>query len=206
MTRTKAPLQLDHPKPRLTLPAEPPRDVNEFLQAVPAYFKVAREASYPQYDEIIYTIRRPLTHGAFERILAFAGHKNGGRDEDEQVFREVDQVLRSCVYPDVKPLAQLAKFGLDLRTASAVLHFYNPAYPFYDVASLAALRRLGQDVPFELALDENGLRAYAKFVQVVQDYKERIYWAFVPECHYYLTRVIEGALWGMGATMGAMGA
>lgn len=206
MRRLKRHLKLDHPKPLLVLPAEPPRSVEAFLQAVPVYFKVAREASYPQYDEIIYAMRRPLTHGAFERILHFAGHTNGGSGDDEEVFRECDKVLRECHYPDVRPLAGLAKFGLDLRTASAVLHFYNPAYPFYDVASLAALRRLGQPVPFELALDENGLRAYAEFVKVVQDYKERIYWAFVPECHYYLTRVIEGALWGMGATMGALGA
>lgn len=195
---------LAHPKPRRELPAQPPASESDFFACVPAYFRLAREATYPAYDEILYAMRRPLTHGVYQQVLAYVGHHADAGDGDP--FAEADRVLRACRYPDPEPLAGLRELGCDLRLATALLHFYNPAFPIYDVPSLAAARRLGREVPFEVQLSGEGLAAYRQFVLLVHDYKERIGHFFVPETHYYLTRVIEGALWGMGATLGALGA
>ncbi|HLE47589.1 MAG TPA: hypothetical protein VI818_04760 [Candidatus Thermoplasmatota archaeon] len=172
----------------------------DFFEQIPSLFARANQRLWEHYEEALFTIRRPFTHGNYWAVRRYCGG-NPPRSalEDTHVHYQLDPVLARANYPEAGPLERLEDFTegrVDL--ASALLHFYSPAYPIYDDTSVRGLNQLDADIQFTPNFEETTVEHYQSYIDVIQRLKDDVPYLFVPERQYYLTRIVQEALWQLG--------
>jgi hypothetical protein len=175
-------------------------DRREFYRRVPELFGRANLASWEKYEETLYHMRRPVTHGNYHRVKQFIGGNPPVLAlRDPRPFPELDRQLGKMKYPRAGALTRLNDFA-DGSTefATALVHFNNPAYPIFDALSVRGLNHLGHPLNFVRELDEQAVAAYQTYVDLIQEMKDEIQYYNVPERNYYLTRIVQESLWQLG--------
>lgn len=172
----------------------------EFFREVPALFERANRISWERYEETLFDVRRPVTHGNFNRIRQFVGGNPPiAALRDHRVFHDLDRVLQKAKYPRAGQLARLDEFAHgETEFATALLHFSNPAYPIFDALSVRGLNHLGHPLNFVREITEHAVPAYQTYIDLIQELKAEIPFTCVPERNYYLTRIVQEALWELG--------
>lgn len=173
---------------------------SEFFAQVPQLFPKANRRIWESYEETLFGMRRPITHGNYWAVRRYVGgNPPQAAIADPRINHELERILSRARYPDASPLGLLEDFTEgSTEFASALLHFYNPAYPIYDDATVRGLGRLGVDVEFTARLDEGAVDQYQATIDAIQELKEGIPFYHVPERNYYLTRIIQESLWELG--------
>lgn len=177
--------------PTKTVKAAP--KVRAFFDRVPALFQASKRTWERDYNELIYSIERPLTTANVSDVVAWAdGGKlaPGGSD-----VARINDVLLPMRWPDVRTLARLRSIeGMTLPRATALLHFHNPSFPPFTEGAVQGLAVLGKRVrrPAKLGLEE--VRAYRRWLDEVAALKEGIPFRDVPESHYFHVWMLECAL------------
>lgn len=166
----------------------------EFFAEVPRLFLQGRPAWEKPYDELIYTIKRPLTRDNVAHVVQWL---DGGRLPrlGPQELELLNTVLLRLRWPDVRTLARLKAIeGMSLPRACALLHFHNPSFPCFLPGAVEGLALLGRKLrrPEPLSLDN--LRAYRRYMDAIAALKERIPYRWVPESHYFHSWVLEVCL------------
>lgn len=179
-----------------------PAGVAGFFDRLPTLFREANKKQWEVYEETIFSMERPVTHGNYHAVRRFIGGYNPPKQAlaDHRVHRELDNVLKSAVYPDGHVIGVLEPFTQgSSEFASALLHFNNPAYPIYDAPSVGGLQAIGYDqVEYVSTIEGDTGPAYQKYVDAIQELKEVAPYQAVPEKPYYLTRIIQEGLWTVG--------
>lgn len=172
----------------------------EYYQQVLALFGRANERLWETYEETLFTMRRPVTHGNYWRVKRFVGaNPPQAAMNDARVHHDLNRVLSRAVYPDASPLARLEDYTEgSTEFASALLHFNNPAYPIFDDFTVRGLNHLEVPTSFRPTIEEQTVQAYQTYVKAIQELKEEIPFYCVPEKNYYLTRIIQETLWMLG--------
>lgn len=171
-----------------------------FFDRFDSLFQRANHVAWETYEETIYHMQRPITYGNFHRVKQFVG---GNPPElalrDAREFQSLDRALNKGKYPRCGHLTRFDEY-VDGNTefATALLHFYNPAYPIFDALTVRGLNHLGHPINYVSELDENAVSAYQAYVNLIQEYKEKVPFLVVPEKNYYLTRVVQMCLWQLG--------
>lgn len=172
----------------------------DFFLRVPELFERGNRTAWERYEETLYDMRRPVTHGNYYRVKQFAGGNPPVMAlRDAREFPELDRVLSKAKYPRVGQLERLEDV-VDSSTefATALLHFNNPAYPIYDVMSVRGLNHLGHPINFVRTMNEETTAAYQTYIGLIQELKDEIPYYCVPEKNYYLTRIVQMALRQLG--------
>jgi len=174
--------------------------VQAYFERIPDLFLRSHNVSWEKYEETIYHMRRPVTHGNYHRVLQFVG---GNPPEmalrDERPYHELDRALARAKYPRAGQLTRLDEFGHGgTEAATALLHFNNPAYPIWDARTVRGLNVLGYPLSFVKEVSEEAIPAYQAYINTVQDLKDSVPFTYVPEKNYYLTRIIQMTLWQLG--------
>lgn len=175
-------------------------DRREFFRRVPDLFARAHKVSWERYEETLFAMRRPVTHGNFQRVGQFVGgNPPVAALRDPRPFPELDRQLAKARYPRAGQVTRLDDF-VDGNTefATALLHFNNPAYPIFDALSVRGLHHLGHPINFPKELDADSVAAYQAYIDTIQDLKDEIPFYDVPEKNYYLTRIVQESLWQLG--------
>jgi hypothetical protein len=172
----------------------------EFYEQVTALFKRANQRLWEPYEETLFLMKRPVTHGNFWRVKRFVGgNPPQSALNDTRVHRDLDHVLSSAKYPEATALARLEDFSEhQAELASALLHFNNPAYPIFDEPSVRGLNDLGTPITFHHIIGETSVDDYQAYIDAIQELKEGVPFYCVPEKNYYLTRIIQETLWELG--------
>lgn len=172
----------------------------EFYERIPNLFGRANQKLWEHYEEALFTIQRPFTHGNYWAVRRYCGgNPPQPAMNDPRAHHQLDRVLARAKYPDAGPIERLEDFTearVDL--ASALLHFYSPAYPIFDDTSVRGLNQLEPDVRFQPAFDEATADQYQAYIDAIQRLKDEVPFYFVPERNYYLTRIVQEALWQLG--------
>jgi hypothetical protein len=165
----------------------------EFFPQVPRLLAASKPRWEPAYNELIYSIRRPLTAANADQVAAWLdGGKLALGPED---LEALNTVLLRIRWPDVRSLTRLRAIeGMTLPRAVALLHFHNPSFPSFHAGAVQGLALLGKRVrrPEKLGLEE--VRAYRRYLELIADLKDRIPYRHVPESHYFHVWVLEVAL------------
>lgn len=172
----------------------------EFYGRVPELFARANRIAWDQYEETLYHMRRPVTHGNYHRVKQFVGGNPPNLAlRDVRPYPELDRILTKAKYPRAGQLTRLDDFS-EGRTefATALLHFHNPAFPIYDGASVHGLNVLGYPLNFVRDVTEEAIPAYQTYIDLIQRMKDEIPYYDVPEKNYYLTRIVQESLWQLG--------
>lgn len=170
---------------------------HEFFERVPELFQRGNLKEWESYEETLYAMQRPLTHGNYYRIQRFVGAATAAMQalRDARVYAELDRLLSKARYPRAGQITRLEDFcDGSTELATALLHFNNPAYPIYDRPTVIGLNRLGHPVNFVPHINEHTAAAYQAYVDIIQEFKDEVPYYFVPERHYYLTRIVQVAL------------
>ena len=172
----------------------------EFFERVPELFRRAHRTSWEKYEETLFSMRRPVTHGNYQRVKQFVGgNPPVAALRDTRPYPELDRVLSKAKYPRAGQVTRLDEYADgNAEFATALLHFNNPAYPVYDAMSVRGLNHLGHPLNFVRSMSEDSIPAYQTYISLVQDFKDEIPYYFVPEKNYYLTRIVQEALWQLG--------
>jgi hypothetical protein len=174
----------------------------EFFERLPRTFYEANLQQWELYEETLYAMRRPVTHGNYHFVQRFVGMGNpsAAAFKDRRVYGALNDLLAGAVYPDASPITQIERFAEgSSEFASALLHFNNMAYPIYDAASVGGLHRIGyMDVQYVSTIEGDTVGAYQRYIDAIQELKETIPFEHVPEKNYYLTRIIQETLWRVG--------
>lgn len=178
-------------------------DRREFFAQVPSLFERANRVAWEQYEETLYSVARPFTHGNFHRVKQFVGGNPPVLAlRDPRPYLELDRILSRARYPRAGQLTRLDDLVEgSTELAAALLHFSNPAYPLYDMASVRGLNHLGHPLNFVRNLTEDAVAAYQTYTNLIQEMKDEIAFPFVPEKNYYLTRIVQASLWQLGVEM-----
>lgn len=174
---------------------------SEFFERVPELFRRANLKSWESYEETLYAMRRPLTYGNYSQVKRFVGIESPPVQalRDGRVFQDLDRILNKVRYPRAGRVTQLDDYADgSTELASALLHFNNPAFPIYDATTVRGLAALGAPVRFVPHIEEATPAAYQEYIDEIQELKDRIPYRDVPEKNYYLTRIVQLALWGLG--------
>lgn len=172
----------------------------EFYERALDLFRRANAGVWETYEETLFSMKRPVTHGNFWRVKRFVGG-NPPQNAliDARVFRELDAVLAAAKYPDAGPLSRIDEFSEhSVELSSALLHFNNPAYPIFDDPTVRGLNQLGTPLTFAPRFGDTSVEDYQVYVDAIQELKEGIPFYCVPEKNYYLTRIIQETLWQLG--------
>ena len=172
----------------------------EFYDQVTTLFKRANQRLWEPYEETLFLMRRPVTHGNYWRVKRFVGgNPPQSALNDARVHRELNHVLSNAKYPDGGPLSRLEEFcEHHSEFASALLHFNNPAYPIIDEASVRGLNQLGIQLSYTHNIGDTTVDDYQTYIDAIQQLKEGVPFHCVPEKNYYLTRIIQETLWELG--------
>lgn len=172
----------------------------EFYDQVLALFKRANQRLWEPYEETLFLMRRPVTHGNFWRVRRFiGGNPPQSALNDQRVHRELNSILQNAKYPDAAPIARLEDLAEhSVEFGSALLHFNNPAYPIFDDPSVRGLNDLAIPVTFNPRVGETTVDEYQGYIEAIQELKEGVPFYCVPEKNYYLTRIIQETLWELG--------
>jgi len=165
---------------------------DRFFEEVPRLFAANQARESTRYEAVIYALKPQATSDAVKRVAAFVGAPQPR--ETEAVARALNQAIATSQYPSAQALLEFKGLGIDLPLATALVHFFRPAFPLYRVEAVASLQALGYAVEHRTTLDEEGLGAYEGVVAAIDRLKLRIPYPFVPESNCFLTRVVEGAL------------
>lgn len=173
----------------------------DFFRQVPTLFPRANQRLWEPYEETLFTMRRPVTHGNFWRVKRFVGaNPPQAAMNDGRVHQDLNRILSRAVYPDAAPLARLEDYTEgSTEFASALLHFNNPAYPIFDDFTVRGLNHLGVTVSYRPSIEEQSVDAYQAYVDAIQELKDEIPFYCVPEKNYYLTRIVQETLWQLGS-------
>lgn len=172
----------------------------DFFVQVPELFPRANQRVWESYEETLFGMRRPVTHGNYWAVRRYVGgNPPQAAIADHRVHHDLERVLGRARYPDASPLGLLEDFTeASTEFGSALLHFYNPAYPIYDEATVRGLNHLGVEVEFTARLDDGAVDHYQTTIDAIQELKDAIPFYCVPERNYYLTRIIQESLWELG--------
>lgn len=175
-------------------------DRREFYRNVPRLFARAQSVAWEQYEETLFHMRRPVTHGNYHRVKQFVGGNPPNLAlRDAREYPELDRILSRARYPRAGQLTRLNDFAEgSTEFASALLHFNNPAYPLYDANSIKGLTLLGYRLDFARVISDGTHGNYQTYITKIQELKDEIPFPYVPEKNYYLTRIIQQALWQLG--------
>jgi len=175
-------------------------DHRAFFLRMPELFERANRVSWEKYEETLFDMRRPVTHGNFHRVKQFVGGNPPVMAlRDPRTFPELDRQLSKARYPRAGQLTRLDDFAEGgTEFATALLHFNNPAYPIYDAMSVRGLNHLGHPLNFVREVTEEAVPAYQTYVDLIQELKDEAPYYCVPEKNYYLTRIVQQALWQLG--------
>lgn len=174
---------------------------SEFFERVPDLFQRANRKAWETYEETLFLMRRPVTHGNYHCVKRLVGGESAPHQalRDPRVFADLDRILSRARYPKAGQLTRLEDFSDgSTELATSLLHFNNPAFPVYDAASVAGLNQLGIPLQFVSDFGENTHSAYQAYIDIVQEFKEEISYRFVPEKNYYLTRIVQLSLHELG--------
>lgn len=166
----------------------------EFFDLVPALFEASKPSWEKGYNELIYSMQRPLTAENVRDVFAWAGDGKAPRLASGDVA-QVNDVLARIRWPDVRSLARLKGIeGMTLPRAVALLHFHNPSFPPFQAAAVQGLALLGKRIrrPTRLSLED--LRAYRRHMDAITALKEGIPFRDVPESHYFHSWMLEASL------------
>lgn len=179
-----------------------------FYDQVVALFRRANQRLWEPYEETLFLMNRPVTHGNYWRVKRFVGgNPPQNALNDARVHRELDRVLSSARYPDASPIARLEDFcEHQVEFASALLHFNNPAYPIFDEPSVRGLSHLGIQVSFHSTIGDTTSEDYQTYIDGIQELKDGVPFHCVPEKNYYLTRILQATLWELGMEQPVAGA
>lgn len=172
----------------------------EFFRRMPDLFERANRVAWEHYEETLFHMRRPVTHGNLHRVKQFVGgNPPVAALRDAREYPELDRQLSKARYPRAGQLTRLDDF-VDGNTefATALLHFNNPAYPIFDARSVHGLNHLGHPVNFVREVKEEAVPAYQTYIELIQELKDDVPYYCVPEKNYYLTRIVQQALWQLG--------
>jgi hypothetical protein len=172
----------------------------EFFARVPELFERANRISWEQYEETIFHMQRPLTHGNFHRVKQFVGgNPPVAALRDPRDFPELDRQLSKARYPRAGQLTRLDGYAEgNTEFATALMHFNNPAYPIFDARTVRGLNHLGHPIDYVREVAEAAVPAYQAYIDLIQGLKDEIPYYCVPEKNYYLTRIVQQALWQLG--------
>lgn len=175
-------------------------DHPEFFRRVPDLFQRAHRSSWEKYEETIFSMQRPVTHGNYQRVKQFmGGNPPTAALRDPRPYPELDRQLSKAKYPRAGQLTRLDDFADgSTELATALLHFNQPAYPIYDALSVRGLNHLGHPINFVREVKEEAGPAYQAYTELIQGLKDEIPYTCVPEKNYYLTRIIQESLWQLG--------
>lgn len=172
----------------------------EFFERVPELFQRANRFSWEKYEETLFSMTTPVTHGNHQRVRQFVGGNPPVMAlRDARPYPELDRVLQKAKYPRAGQLSRLDDI-VDGNTefATALFHFHNPAYPIFDALSVRGLNHLGHPLSYVPELSEQVVPAYQAYIEIIQALKDKIPFQFVPEKNYYLTRIVQESLWQLG--------
>jgi hypothetical protein len=166
----------------------------EFFPLVPELFERSKPAWEGAYNELIYSVERPMTRANVEDVVTWRdGGKLGALGPKELGL--LNDTLARVRWPDVRSLAKLRGIeGMDLPRACALLHFYNPNFPAFEPGGKEGLAVLGKRVKRPAKLDQEGARSYRRYLGEVHALKEAIPYHDVPETHYFHVWLLEQAL------------
>ena len=172
----------------------------EFFERLPDLFHRANQRLWEHYEEALFTVKRPFTHGNYWAVRRYmGGNPPQVALNDQRSHNQLDPVLARARYPEADHLERLEDFTESrVDFASALLHFYNPAYPIFDDATVRGINQLDPDIRFTPNFEEGTVAAFQAFIDAVQALKDEIPFNFVPEKNYYLTRIIQEGLWQLG--------
>jgi hypothetical protein len=164
-----------------------------FFEHVPELFQRSKPAWEKAYNELIYSIRRPLTAQNARDVVQWL---DGGRVAwSKEDMERLNTVLLRMRWPDVRSLATLRSIdGMTLPRACALLHFHNPSFPSFAPEAVQGLALLGTRIRRPEALGQEEVRAYRRYMDAITEFKDHIPFRFVPESHYFHSWVLECAL------------
>lgn len=153
-----------------------------FFEMLPAFIHGARNSPAGEdYERILYSTSTPYADDDVDRVLEFARHQLGSTTE------RAPEGLWALLLPRSYPrYAAMDPPGTDFQAWSALVHFHDASYPLYHEDARNALAHLGY------IIDED--RAYASYVEAVDDLKERVQAISVPESNWFLSRLFEVGL------------
>jgi hypothetical protein len=179
-----------------------PKGAAAFFKSLPENFRAANQRQWELYEETLYLMHRPVTHGNLLAINRYIGGYTGPRQAllDHRVHDELNDALQSAEYPDASVITLLDPYvDGSMEFAAALLHFNNPAYPLYDAGTVSGLQELGfSNIRYLSTLEGDSVAEYQKYVNAIQVLKEAAPYQAVPEKNYYLTRIIQEGLWQLG--------
>lgn len=182
--------------------------LEDFFKQVPELFQRANLNGWESYEETLFAMRRPVTHGNYYMVKRFIGGGSGSTQalRDPRVHADLDRVLSKANYPRAGRITQLDEYAEgSTEFASALLHFNNPAYPIFDAVSVRGLNHVGYPLRFTPEIGEDTTLAYQSYIDLIQEFKDRISYRHVPERNYYLTRIVQLSLWQLGLNGGPPG-
>lgn len=171
-------------------------ELERFFARVPDLYRQEQAQVQEAYQRLLYTIEHPLAESTTDAIEQAFGlpHPQWNTGARKHAIWLLDRFR----YPDTRPITELrAIAGLDLRILSHYLHFFHHAYPIYDEASCKGLAKLGVPMPYVKVRDAD---VYGLYIAAIEELKERIPFWDVPETNVYLTRIVQGALGGLGSS------
>jgi hypothetical protein len=179
-----------------------PDSMADFFGRLPDLFNEANQRQWDVYEETLFTMQRPVTHGNVHAVRRYIGGYNPPKQAlaDERVDGRLNEVLAQAKYPDAGALSLLDPYTEgSSEFAAALLHFNNPAYPLYDAATVGGLHLVGFDhVRYVSTIEGDTVDEYQKYVEAIQELKVAAPYQAVPEKPYYLTRIIQEGLWMVG--------
>lgn len=172
----------------------------EFFERLPDLFQRANLRLWEHYEEALFAAKRPFTHGNYWAVRRYmGGNPPQVALNDQRSHHQLDRVLVRAKYPDAGNLERLEDFTESrVDFASALLHFYNPAFPIFDDTTVRGINQLDPEIRFTPNFEEGTADHYQRFIDAIQRLKDDIPFQFVPEKNYYLTRIIQEGLWQLG--------
>ncbi|MHB8586898.1 MAG: hypothetical protein ACYDDF_13805 [Thermoplasmatota archaeon] len=169
--------------------------MDAFLDEVPDLFRRLHEKERDTYEEILYSVRFPISGRLLSRMATFRGGPAAPSLTSDATVSLVSQALAVPTYPSAEILLPLKAIpNLTLPQATAILHFHHPAYPIYSEAAVKTLNRMGFPVAFAKELSADGVAVYEGYIAAIERLKTRIPFADVPETNCFLSCILEGAL------------
>lgn len=179
-----------------------PEGMADFFRRLPDLFREANQHQWEVYEETLFMMQRPVTHGNVHAVRRYIGGYNPPKQAlaDQRENGALNEVLTQAKYPDGGAISLLDPYAEgSSEFAAALLHFNNPAYPLYDAATVGGLHQVGFDrVRYVSTIEGDTVDEYQQYVDAIQKLKDAAPYQAVPEKPYYLTRVIQEGLWMVG--------
>lgn len=185
------------------MPAEAAAELGPFLERLRDRY-TARRVEEPEYDAILYRTTFLPEPDVLGLIHTFLARRRGAEDrptipEALDTRERLAAILEPMHWPDPTPLAGLAEVlpDWDSLHLTTLMHAEIPDYPIWGPEECRGARLLGFDVDYDPA-PAGAVDAYRRYMDAVKRIRDAASFEVVPECHHYLTRIVQSALFALG--------